>query len=154
MSVISSIKNFIPSVSTIAGIAALGYVAHDAHYVGKIQSDLYASERDASNVGYYLNNEMHNSSMSLIQDKIKQKSYDMELDHTYKRFFNEGIGYIKGFTSMLVDHVVPLALGLGATFLKGVPKKISAIGIGIYGGYIFLKNFFGIGTPPGLDKLT
>ena len=152
MSMISTVKKFIPSVSTIAGLAALGYVAHDAHYVGKIQSDLYASEKDASNVAYYLNNEMNNSSMSKIQDKIKQKSFEMELDYTYKRFFNEGIGYIKGFTSMLVDHVVPLALGIGATFTKGLPKKISAIGVGIYASYIFLKNFFGIGTPPGLGK--
>ncbi len=153
MSVMSTVSKFIPKPSTLAGLAALGYVGYDAHYVGKIQSDLYASECDANSAGYYLHNDMYNSSMSKIQDAVKEASFSMELDTTWKRFFNEGIGYIQGFGSMLVEHVVPLTLGLGAVFTKGIVKKASAIGIGLYGGYELLKNFFGVGTPPGLDGL-
>lgn len=153
MSVISSIKRFIPKPLTAVGLAALGYVAYDAHYAGKIQSDLYASEKDAGYCTYFLNNAMYNDSMSKVQDAIKDASFTTELDSSWKRFFNEGIGYVKGFGSMLVDHIVPLGLGLGATFGKGLLKKASAIGIAAYGGYIFLKNFFGIGTPPGLNDL-
>lgn len=153
MSIISSIKRFIPTPSTAAGIAALAYVAYDAHYLGKVQADLYASEKDVQGTEYFLNNAMHNSSMSQIQDKIKDAAFNMELDFTWKRFFNEGIGYVKGFTSMLIDHIVPLGLGLGATFAKGMTKKASAIGLGIYAGYTILKNFFGVGVPKGIGKI-
>jgi len=135
-----------------AGLAALAMVVSDAHYVGKIQADLYASEKDASSTGFYLNNTLYQNNMSRFQSKIKDLSYKFELDQTYKRFFNEGIGYNKGFFSMLVHHVVPLGLGLGALFAKGKASVACAVGVGVYGAYEFLKNFFAWGVPPGLDK--
>jgi len=147
---VSRITRFIPSPSTIAGLLALGYVVSDSHYVGKIQADLYSSEKDAGYTSYFLNNAMQNTSMSRFQDKIKDASFQVELSTTWKRFFNEGIGYIKGFTSSLVNHVVPLALGLTAIFAKGKVKAGAAIGTGVYGAYLLVKNFFGIGTPTQL----
>lgn len=134
------------------GLAALGCVGYDAHYVGKIQSDLYASEKDAENAKYYLNNSLYSTNMSKIQEGIKDASYTMELDCGWKRFINSGIGYIKGFCSMLVSHVVPFALGLGALLTKGKVSKICAGGLGIYAAYEVAKNFFGLGTPKGLMK--
>ena len=130
------------------GLAALGLVGYDAHYIGKIQADTYASERDANSGLYYLNNTLYSTNMSKVEEGIKMGSYSMELDQGWKRFFNEGIGYVKGFTSMLVNHVVPLGLGIGA--LCG--SKFSAIGLGIVGAYKFVKNFFGFGVPNGLGK--
>lgn len=153
MSIISSIHKFIPSPTTIVGLATLGAVGYDAHYIGKMQSDLYASEKDAGYTSYFLNNDMYNTSMSKIQDSIKEASFSTELDVTWKRFFNEGIGYIKGFTSKLVCSIVPLALGLTAVFGKGAIKTAGAVGAGIYGAYVFIKNFFGIGTPPGINGM-
>lgn len=154
--VINNIKAALPSTGKIltkgAGIAGLGIIAYDAHHIGKVQSDLYASERDASTVGYYLNNTLYNSSMSKFSMKIKEWSYKHALDHTWRRFFNEGIGYVKGFGSMLVDNVVPLLLSIGALAGKGKVAKGSAIGLAVYGGYEFLKNYLGWGTPPGLNK--
>lgn len=132
------------------GLAALGLVGYDAHYVGKIQSDTYASERDANSTAYYLNNSMYSTNMSKIQDKIKDGAYEMELDCGWKRSLNSGIGYIKGFGSMLVSHVVPFGLGLGALLAKGKASKICAGGLGVYAVYEFMKNFFGLGTPKGL----
>lgn len=134
------------------GLAALGLVGYDAHYIGKIQSDLYASEKDAKSTAYYLNNAMYSTNMSKIQEGIKDASYAMELDCGWKRFFNLGIGYIKGFTSMLVSHVVPFGLGLGALLTKGKTAKFCAGGLGLYGAYEFIKNFFGVGTPGGPIK--
>ena len=113
---------------------------------------MYASERDAANAAYYLNNSMYSTNMSKIQEGIKDASYTMELDCGWKRFINSGIGYIKGFSSMLVSHVVPFGLGLGALLAKGKTSKICAGGLGIYAGYEVLKNFFGWGTPNGLMK--
>lgn len=135
-----------------AGLAALGLVGYDAHYIGKMQADLYASEKDANSAAFYLNNNMYITNMSKIQEGIKEASYNMELDCGWKRFINSGIGYIKGFTSMLISHVVPLGLGLGALLAKGKASKICAGGLGIYAGYEFLKNFFGFGVPGGPIK--
>ncbi len=134
------------------GIAALGLVAYDAHSIGKLQADLYSSEKDAKSAAYYLNNSMYSTNMSKVQEAVKDASYRMELDSTWKRFFNEGIGYVKGFTSMLVEHVVPLGLGLGTLLTKGKTAKFCAGGLGIYAIYEFMKNFFGWGTPGGPIK--
>lgn len=157
MKILNSIRRLIPNntgkiLTKGVGLAALGLVAYDAHYIGKIQADLYSSEKDANSTAYFLNNTMYSSNMSKIQDRVKNASYEMELDQGWKRFINSGIGYVKGFTSMLVNHVVPLGLGLGALLAKGKASKICAGGLGIYAGYEFLKNFFGIGTPKGLKN--
>lgn len=157
MKVGNIVKNILPKnpaqwVTRGVGIAALGAVAYDAHYLGKIQADLYSSEKDAASTGFYLNNSMYSTNMSKIQEGIKDASYEMELDCGWKRFINEGIGYVKGFTSMLVSHIVPFGLGLGTVFTKGLPSKICAGGLGIYAGYEVLKNFFGWGTPGGTFK--
>ena len=133
-----------------AGLTALGMVLSDAHYNGKMRSDLYSSEKDAASTLYYLNNSMYLTSGSKTQEKIKNLSFTTELDQTYKRFFNEGFGYIKGFGSMLATHIVPLVLGAGALAGGNKLSKISAGGLGVYAGYEFIKNFFGFGTPQGI----
>lgn len=145
-------KNPAKWVTKGIGAVALGAVAYDAHYLGKIQADLYSSEKDAASTGYYLNNSLYSTNMSKIQEGIKDASYEMELDCGWKRFINEGVGYVKGFTSMLVSHIVPFGLGLGALLSKGLPSKICAGGLGIYACYEFVKNFFGWGTPGGTFK--
>ncbi|MBR1618476.1 hypothetical protein IJ674_01115 [bacterium] len=151
MAILTRIRSVLPSVSSVltkgAGLAALGIVAYDANYVGKIQSDLYASSKDAQSTAYYLNNSMYMPNMSKFTEKIKNWSFTTELDQTYKRFFNEGIGYIKGFTGSLVNSVIPLGLGAGALFGGKTIGKASAVGLAVYGAYKFIKNFFGIGTP-------
>lgn len=131
------------------GLAALGLVGYDAHNIGKMQADLYASEKDALATSYYLNNTLYSNNMSAIRDSIKNSAYEMELDQGWRRFFNLGIGYVKGFTSMLVSHVVPLGLGAGALFAKGKIAKFSAAALGIYGLCKFTKDFFGLGSPRG-----
>lgn len=151
MPILTRIRSMLPSVSTVitkgAGLTALGIVAYDANYLGKVQSDLYASTKDAKSTAYYLNNSMYMSNMSKFTEKIKNWSFTTELDQTYKRFFNEGIGYIKGFTGMLVNSVIPLGLGLGALFAKKPAAKICTASLAVYGAYKFIRNFFGIGTP-------
>lgn len=130
-----------------AGLAALGMVAYDAHYVGKLQSDMYATERDVAASSYFLNNTLYDSGMSTIGQKVKDGAFAMELDQTWRRFFNLGIGYVKGFTSMLTNHVVPFALGLGALLTKGKTSKICAAATVIYGFGKLIANFFGLGVP-------
>lgn len=134
------------------GLAALGLVGYDANYIGKLQADIYSSERDADMATFYLNNSLYSTNMSKFQSGIKDTAYTMELDQGWRRFFNSGIGYMKGFTSMLAEHVIPLGLGLGALLSKGKAGKICAGGIGLYAGFELIRNFFGIGTPKGLNN--
>lgn len=151
MSILPRIRSAIPSVSSLitkgAGLATLGIVAYDANYLGKVQSDLYASTHDAKSTAYYLNNSMYLSNMNKFTEKIKDLSFTTELDQTYKRFFNEGIGYVKGFGTMLIDRVIPLGLGFGALFAKKAIAKGCTAGLALYWGVKFVKNFFGLGTP-------
>ena len=47
MAILTKITSKLPSVSTLltrgAGLAALGIVAYDANYLGKMEADLYSS---------------------------------------------------------------------------------------------------------------
>lgn len=152
MRIISNIRNALKGnagkyLTKGVGLAALGLVGSDAHYIGKLQADLYASEKDAKAAGYYLNNSMYTTNMSKVEDGIRNAAYEMELDQGWRRFFNLGIGYVKGFTSMLVTHVVPFGLGLGALFAKGKAAKICAGAFGVYALVKVVKDLFGIGVP-------
>ena len=139
-------------ISGAIGAIGLGVVAYDAHNVGKIQSDLYASEHDAKASLYYLNNDMYVTNMSRTQEKVRDWAFRTELGEGIRRFINVPIGYVKGFFTMLISHVVPLALSLGALFGKGGAAKGSAIGLAVYAGYKTIRNIFGLGTPGSLTK--
>lgn len=154
MKILSSIGNVLKGktgsiLAKAAGAAGLAMVAYDAHAIGRINADRYASKRDAVATSFYLNNTMYTTNMSKIQSGIKQKALQMQLDQGWRRFFNTGIGYVKGFGSMLVEHVVPFGLGLAALLTKGKASKICAGGLGIYALYEVVRNFFGLGVPRG-----
>lgn len=131
------------------GLATLGAVGYDAHTIGKLQGDMYATERDVDASAYYLNNTLYNPGMSAVTQNVKDGAFGMELDQTWRRFFNLGIGYVKGFASMLTSHVIPFGLGLGALLTKGTASKICAGGAILYGLGKGIINFFGIGVPRG-----
>lgn len=153
MSIITYIKNNPSKLITGAiGLTGLGFVTYDAHNLGKIQSDLYASERDAKWTQYFLNNDMYVSKMSRTEENIRDWAFQTDLGQGIRRVINAPIGYTKGFFSMLVSHVVPLALSIGAIFGKGAVSKGSAIGVVAYGIYKVIKNVFGFGTPGGLGR--
>ena len=142
MSVIGRIRSVFPSTSSIVtkglGLAALGVVLKDSHYLGKVQADLYASKKDADSATYFLNNSMYLSDMRKSSEAIKDTADTM------------GIGYIKGFFSMLVSNVIPLGLGIGAVFGGKAASKMSAVGIAAYAIYRVIRSAFGIGVPNGL----
>lgn len=139
-------------IAKAAGAAGIGMVAYDANHIGKVQADRFASEKDAKATAYYHNNTLYSTNMSKIEAGIKDKALQMQLNQGWRRFINLGIGYVKGFNSMLVEHVVPLGLGIGALFTKGKLSKGFAAGLGVYAAFSVIKNFFGIGTPGGPIK--
>ncbi|MCM1339160.1 MAG: hypothetical protein NC191_05775 [Muribaculaceae bacterium] len=130
-----------------AGIAGLGIVASDAHKIAKVQAEAYSARQNAKATSFYINNTLYTDNMSSFEDSVRNKALQMQLDQTWRRFFNLGIGYVKGFGSMLVEHVVPLGLGIGALFTKGKVSKSFAAVLGGYTAFKVIKNFFGIGSP-------
>ena len=140
--------NFIVrNIPKAIGIGALGIIGSDAHFIAKYEADTYATAKDADATMYYLHNSMISDSLSKTEGAIKDAAYHMELDQSWRRFFNLGIGYTKSFTSMLVSNVVPLGLGITAILTKGMPSKIAAGATVLYGLAKGIKAFFGIGNP-------
>jgi hypothetical protein len=152
MKIPNSIGNFFKGgaghvTAKLAGIAGLGLVAYDAHYIGKVRADRYACEKDIAATDHYVNNAMYTTNLSKSQDGLRTAALHMQLDQGIRRFFNLGIGYLKGFSSMLVEHIVPLGFSAGALLAKGKTQKVCAGGLGLYSAYVIVKNFFGFGNP-------
>ena len=135
-----------------AGAAAIGVVGYDAHVIGRLQADSYAKRKDANACMARVSNAQYLSSPSQTTANLKDKVTDLEMDSNIRHFVNSAAGYFKGAGSMLIDGVVPLALGIGAVVTKGLPAKISAIGIGCYAGLKLFKDVLGFGHYNDLNK--
>lgn len=146
MNIIKSVgNNIVKYLPKAVGVGALGVVAYDAHIVGKLQADMYAKSKDADACMDTFSNTQYLSTPSATMSKMKNGVHQFEMDSNYRHFINSAIGYFKGFGSMVTDNVVPFGLGLGALLGKGILAKGSAIGLGIYGAAVFLKDIMGFG---------
>lgn len=156
MAGLSSVTNFFKNnnvISKTIGIATLGAIAWDTHKNALMESDIYAKNRDAQACLYYTNNAMQQNSLCRITEKIKEKALKDELDCGWRRFFNLGIGYVKGAATNLTDHWLTLGLGAATLLTKGLPAKISAGTLVVYGGFKAIKDYFGIGNPKNPFKI-
>lgn len=150
---LTSVKsNLTKYIAKGVGVAALGVVAYDAHVVGKLQSDVYSKTGDANACMEAFSNTQYLSSPSVTTSKLKRGVFNWEIENNLRHFINSGIGYFKGFGSMLVSSVVPFGLGLGALLGKGKWSKGSAIGLGIYAGIKFFKDVIGFGHYNDLNR--
>lgn len=145
-------KNFTKYLAKGTGLAALGMVAYDAHTWGKIQSDVYAKSRDADACMRAFNNTQYLSEPSATTAALKKGVYHLETDSNARHFVNSGIGYFKGFGSMLINKVIPFGLGIGALFGKGKTSKGCAIGLGVYGLVKLFKDVLGFGHYNDLNR--
>ena len=146
MSIIRTAKtNIIKYIPKAIGLGALGVVAYDSHIVGKLQADMYAKSKDANALAYTYNNTQYLSSPSMTISKLKDEVNKFENESNSRHFVNSAIGYFKGFGSMLIINVVPFTLGLTALFGKRNWAKGSAIGLGVYAGFKFIKDVLGFG---------
>lgn len=150
---LSSVKNnFSKYLVKGAGVATLGVVAYDAHVLGKLQSDVYSKSKDADACMDAFSNTQYLSSPSITTANLKNTVFDFEVKNNFRHFVNSAIGYFKGFGTMLIDSVIPLGLGAGALFGKGLVGKGSAIGLGIYAGITFVKDVLGFGHYNDLNR--
>ena len=150
---LTSVKsNLTKYIAKGAGIAALGVVAYDAHVVGKLQSDVYSKSRDAEACMDAYSNSQYLTSPSITVSNLKKGVFNWEVESNVRHFVNSAAGYFSGFGSMLVDSVVPLGLGLGALFGKGIWAKGSAIGLGAFGVIKLFKDVLGFGHYNDLNR--
>lgn len=150
---LTSVKsNLTKYIAKGVGAAALGVVAYDAHVVGKLQSDVYSKTGDANACMQAFSNTQYLSSPSVTTSKLKRGVFNWEVESNLRHFINSGIGYFKGFGSMLVSSVVPFGLGLGALLGKGKWSKGSAIGLGIFGAVKLFKDVLGFGHYNDLNR--
>ena len=145
-------KNVYKYLAKGVGITALGFIAHDSHILGKIQADTYSNVKDANITAKRYTDTMQLSNPSDTLDGMKKSVLRFEMNSNWRRFFNSAIGYLKGFTSMLVNEVIPLTLGTAALFGKDVLSKGSAIGLAGYALLTFLKDGLGLGHKNPLNK--
>ena len=149
----TSVKNNIPKyIMKGTGLAALGIVGYDAHVLGKLQADVYSKSRDADACMDAYSNSQYLTSPSITASNLKKEVFNFEVANNFRHFVTSAIGYFKGFGTMLVDSVVPLGLGLGAVFGKGIVRKGSAIGLGVFAGVKFFKDILGFGHYNDLNR--
>lgn len=154
MNIINAVKNnYGKYLAKTAGAVALGFIARDAHTIGKLQADVTSQSRDADMSMDLFENTQRMDSPSLLKGEVKDTVFKYHLGSNMFNFFNAGIGYFSGLGSMLVNNVVPLALSATALLAKG--KKLacgSAIGLAAYAGFSFIKDGLGLGAPKFLQK--
>ena len=130
-----------------AGIIGAGICLYDAHKEGKRQSEIYVKTCNADAALKWFDNSRNLHNPSNINAKLKDKIFNWEIHNNLRAFFNSGIGYIKGFTSMLFNDTVPVVLSAAAIFTKGkTAPKIAGGALGGYGIYAFAKNVLGLGV--------
>lgn len=145
-SITNAIKNnYGKYLAKAAGAAAVGMVGYDAHIYGKLQADTYSQSLEADNVGSAFNRTLYQTEPSVLQGKMKKFLFNMEMENNIGDIWNSAVGYLKGFTSMLVSGVVPLGLGLTALLAKNKTlAKGAGIGLVAYGAIKFVRDIFGI----------
>jgi len=133
------------------GVAALGMVAVDSHSAGKIESSANQKKAKAGGLSDAYFNTLTQDSPSVIQSKIKNKFFGLQLDENLSAAFTGIAGYAKGFSSMLVSNVIPLALSAGIMMTKGITSRVFGAGLLAYGGLFIGREVLGIGKPDSLS---
>lgn len=149
-----------------AGLAGLGILAYDAHKRGVRKGEMNRNKKDFQALDYFYENSRNLPTASHVNMKLKDGLFKWELRNDFRGFINNGIGYIKGFASMVTDDIVPWALSIAAIGIKGskkipcptltnphatktvmsTPSKVAGIALGAYALYAFAKNVCGLGV--------
>lgn len=146
-------NNYGKYIARCVGTAAVGLVGYDAHIMGRIQADMYSKQRDADATARAYGNTMFMDEPSVIKSTMKDKIFKLETDTNIRTFINSAVGYVKGFTSMLVSGVVPFGLGIGAMFAKNKTfAKTCGWTLAAYGVMSVFKDGLGLGHHNDLNK--
>lgn len=139
-------------ITKTIGAGGLGLVLYDAHCAAKIRSKVFEKNHKSENLEKNLYNTMSLDSPSVVKAATKKRIFKYFVDENISGFFTSIFGYAKGFGSMLVSDVIPLALALGTLLMPskgklGIFSKMFGAGLLAYGGIYILQEMFGIGKP-------
>lgn len=145
MSVVSSFKNikFADVLAKTAGIAGLAYVAYDSHKAAGVEATKVRKDMKSDLIADHYLSDMKLDSPSVVKSNIKKRITEFALDENISSPFTAAGGYIKGFSSMLVNNVVPLGLSVGALIApKGILSRLFGVGLLAYGGLFLAQEIF------------
>lgn len=136
------------------GVVGLGLVLYDSHTLGKIESASYKKKCAAEMVAGPYANTLAQDSASILESKAKRGFSNFMLEENMSGFFTSIAGYFKGVGSMLVSHIVPLALSIGAlaTPRNSLASRVFGFGLLGYGAIFMLHNVMGIGKANELKE--
>ena len=132
------------------GAVGLGLVLYDSHTLGKIESSSYQKKSAANMVAGPFANTMMQDSPSILESRAKKGFSNFMMDENMSGFFTGIAGYFKGVGSMLVSHIVPLALSVGTLATRGLTSKVLGFGLLAYGVIFMGREVMGIGKPNAL----
>lgn len=129
-----------------AGYGTLALIAYDSHTAGRVKATKNEKDEKSDYLAKHYLEEQKLDSPSIVRSAVKKKIFHYNVDENLTGFFSNIGGYFNGFTSMLVNNVVPLGLAAGAAFgPKGFLSKTFGVGLLAYGAIYLLQEAFGIG---------
>ncbi len=141
---------FIGRVLTIIpGAVLVGAKLNDAHTKGVMKGDVYTQMGDAEGLTRSVLNYQTLDQPNVLADNAKKWLLKADMNSNIRKPFNFIHGYLTGFGTMLINNVVPIALGTGA-IVTGLMKdgKSAAEGVaaaakkGAGGAAKGLRKFF------------
>lgn len=130
-----------------AGIAGIGMCLYDAHDEGKRYAKIRSTRAENDAADFWFENSRNLVTPSKINSKLKDKIFNIEITHNFRKFVNKGIGYVQGFTKSLVEDLIPIGLAVAAVVTKGkVAPKVAGGALGAYAAFAFMKNVLGVGV--------
>ena len=129
-----------------AGVAGAGIVLYDAHKHGNYRATVEKNNKNAIACDEWMENTRNMTYPSKFNSKLKNGIFRWELRNNIRGMFNSAVGYVKGFTHMLISDVLPLGVSVAAIATKGKAAKISGAALGAYAVYGLAKNVLGIGV--------
>lgn len=130
------------------GVAGLGLIAYDAHKAGQMEASRHEKNEKATSLSEHFMEDMKLDSPSTVKSNLKKRVFQYHMDENFTGFFASAKGYLNGFSSMLVNDIIPLGLAAGTVLMpKGILSKTFGAGLLAYGGIFLLQDVFGIGKP-------
>lgn len=135
-------------ITKTVGAVGLGLTVYNSHAYAKIHASAYEKEHKAESLAHHYLEDMKIDTPSVVKSRMKEGILHYRTDENMSGFFKTIGGYVRGFSTMAIGSVVPLALSLG-TLLggKGLFSKFCGAGLLAYGGIILLQDGLGIGKP-------
>lgn len=129
------------------GATSLAIIGYDAHALGKIKSKEAPINESGERLLDAFINTRKLRNPSIVEAHVQNWIFEKHLDATTPRHVEIVKGYFSGLFSTLKDKALPLVLGTGALFTKGLVSKLCALGLLLKSAQYFIFEMLHIGKP-------